>query len=217
MTGMIERSVPQRPDLDAAATVGGGIFRFEPRSNCGNLLLGLIARHARLESDIRFTPSRSAIFQFVAAAVEGFHHRGRHPILHFSADESPVEPLVRDPDDGVHDVIEALRLADDFRIAIEASLPKMVADHQDWMRVAAGVFAWLKPAAENGMHSNGVKIVRRDDASRDDLSALANAHSRAGDVADKERLTQVAASLHVKEIGPRRFVSLATDRSGQRH
>jgi len=85
------------------------------------------------------------------------------------------------------------------------------------MRVAAGVFAWLKPAAENGMHSNGVKIVRRDDASRDDLSALANAHSRAGDVADKERLTQVAASLHVKEIGPRRFVSLATDRSGQRH
>ena len=104
MTGVIERRLPQRPDFDAAAAVGGGIFSFEPRGNGGNFLLSLIAGHARLESHIRFRPSRPAIFQFVAA-VENFKHRGRHPILHAPADESPVERLGRDPDDGVHDVI----------------------------------------------------------------------------------------------------------------
>ena len=65
------------------------------------------------------------------------------------------------------------------------------------------------------MDSNGVKIVCGDDASVHDLGTLANAQSRAGDVADKEGLTQGAASLHVEEIGPRRFVSLVTHRSGQ--
>jgi len=112
MAGVIERRLPQRPDLDAAATVGAGIFSFEPRGNGGNFLLSLIAGHARLESHIRFRPSRAAIFQFVVA--ESFQHRGRHPELHAPADESPVEPHGRDTDDGVHDVIEPLCLADDF-------------------------------------------------------------------------------------------------------
>jgi len=65
----------------------------------------------------------------------------------------------------------------------------MVADHHDRMRVAAGVFAWLKAAAQNGMDSNRVKIVCGDDASGHDLGALANAQSRARDFADKEGLT----------------------------
>src|SRR5580704_3436015 len=141
MTCVIERRLPQRPDLDAAAAIGGGIVTFEPRGNGGNFLLGLTAGHARLESHVRFGPSRAAIFQFVVAGVESFQHRDRHPKLHGPADESPVEPLGSDPYDGVHDVIEALRLADDFWIASEVSLPKMVADHHDGMRVAAGVFA----------------------------------------------------------------------------
>jgi hypothetical protein len=45
-------------------------------------------------------------------------------------------------------VFETLRFAEDFWIALEAGLPKMVADHHDWMRVAACVFAWRKPAAQ---------------------------------------------------------------------
>ena len=64
----------------------------------------------------------------------------------------------------------------------------MVADHHDRMRVAAGVFAWLKAAAQNGMDSNRVKIVCGDDASGGDLDALTNAQSRAGDFADEEGL-----------------------------
>ena len=90
----------------------------------------------------------------------------------------------------------------------------MVADHHDRMRVA-GVFAWLKATAQHGMDSNRVKIVCGDDASGQDRGALANAQSCAGDVADKEGLTQGAASLHVEEIEPLRFVSLLTHRSGQ--
>jgi len=58
------------------------------------------------------------------------------------------ESFGRDPDDGEHDVVEALRLADDFWIALEAGLPKTVADHHDRMRVAAAVFASLKAAAQ---------------------------------------------------------------------
>src|SRR5215472_10928200 len=202
MTGVIEGRFPQRPDLDTAAAIGGGILRCEPRRNGGNFLLSLIPGHARLESHIRFTPSRPAVFQFVTAAVKGFDHRGRHPILHVPPHKSAVEPFGRYPDDGVHEIIEALGLADDCWIAGEAGLPKMVADHHDWMSVAAGVFAWLKAPAQNGMDSNRVKIVRGDDTSSDDLGALANAQSRPCYVAQKEGLTQGTASSHVEEIGP---------------
>src|SRR6516164_8377119 len=178
MTGVIEGRFPQRPDLDTSAAIGGGIFSCEPRRNGGNFLLSLIASHAGLESYIRFTPSRPAVFQFVAAAVKSFDHRGRHPILHGPPHKSPVEPLGRHPDDGVHDIVEALRLADDCWIADEAGLPKMIADHHDRMSVTAGVFTWLKAPAQNGMNSNRVKIVCGDNASPDDLGALAKAQGR---------------------------------------
>src|SRR6516162_5999708 len=185
MTGVIEGCFPQRPDPNIAAAIGGGIFSCEPRRNGGNFLLSLIAGHAGLESHIRFTPSRPAVFQFVAAAVKSFDHRGRYPILHVPPHKSPVEALGRHPDDGVHDIIEALRLADDCWIADEAGLPKMVADHHDRMSVTAGVLAWLKALAQNGMDSNRVKIVCGDDTSGDDLGALANAQGRARYVAQK--------------------------------
>src|SRR5215471_15874783 len=70
MTGVIERSVPQRPDLDAAAAVSCGIFSFELRCNRGNFLLCLTSGHSKLKSHIRFTPSCSPIFQLAAAAIE---------------------------------------------------------------------------------------------------------------------------------------------------
>src|SRR5215470_16692705 len=215
MTGVIEGRFPQRPDLDTAAAIGGGIFCCEPRRNGGNFLLGLIAGHARLEPHIRFTPSRAAVFQFSAGAVQCFDHRGRHPKLHGPTDERPVKSLGCDPDNGEHHVFEALRLADDSWITLEAGLPKMIADHHDRMSVTAGVFTWLKAAAHDGMDSNRIKVICRDDASPYNLGALANAQGRARYVAQKESLTQGAASLHVEEIGPRRLVSLATHRSGQ--
>src|SRR5580700_6297922 len=83
------------------------------------------------------------------------------------------------------------------------------------MRVAAGVFARLKTAPQNGMDSNRVKIVCGDDASGHNLGAFANAQIRSGYFADKEGLTQRAASLHVEEIGPRRFGFFVTHRSSQ--
>jgi hypothetical protein len=108
-----------------------------------------------------------------------------------------------------------LRFADDFWIALEARLPKMVADRHDRMPVGAGVFARLKTPAQNGMDSNRVKVVCGGDASSHDLGALANAQSRAGDGTDKNGPTKGAACLHVEQIGPRRLVSLLTHRSGQ--
>src|SRR6516165_5194642 len=217
MTGVIERRCPQRPDFDAAAAIGGGIFRFESRGNGRNFLLSLIAVHARLEPQEGFRPSRPAILQLVAARVENLQHRSRHPKLHAPADESPVKPLGRDPNDGVRGAVKTLRLADDFRVALEAGLPQMVADHYDRVRVAPGVFARRKAAAQYRMHSYGLKIVCGDDASGRDLGALANAQGRPGDGADKEGLTQGTAALQVPEIGPRGLVSLVTHRSGQRN
>ena len=74
MTGVIERRFPQRPDLDAAAAVRGGVLSREPRGNRRDFLLSLIAGHAELESHIRFRPSRAAIFQYAAAGIINFQH-----------------------------------------------------------------------------------------------------------------------------------------------
>src|SRR5256885_15007200 len=94
-------------------------------------------------------PARAAIFELVAAGLEDVLHGGGHPEVHAPADEGAVKAFAGDADDGVHDAVEALRLAHNLRIAAEAPLPQLVADHGDGMRALPLVFAGKEAAAEH--------------------------------------------------------------------
>src|SRR5256885_3049290 len=137
-------------------------------------------------------PARAAIFELVAAGLEDVLHGGGHPEVHAPADEGAVEALGGDADDGVHDAVKALRLADDLRIATEATLPELITDHRDRMRALTCVLLWKKPAAENRVHSDGIKIIRGDDAAGGALGAIADAERGAGNFADEDRFAERA-------------------------
>src|SRR6267142_3146565 len=85
------------------------------------------------------------------------------------------------------------------------------------MGVAPGVFARLESAAENRMYPKGIKIVRRYNAPCRDLGPVADAESRAHDLAHKKCVKQRAVSLQVSKIWPRNssMARLAARRSGE--
>src|SRR5213078_1961742 len=127
---------------------------------------------------------------------------GGHPEVHAPADEGAVKAFAGDADDGVHDAVEALRLAHNLRIAAEAPLPQLVADHGDGMRALPLIFAGKEAAAEHGRNADGVEVVGGNDAAGGALGPIADAECGAGDFADEERLAEGAASLEVLEIRP---------------
>src|SRR5207244_2827254 len=139
--GIIERGLPQRPQPDAAPAVSGRVTRLQTCRNCRDFLLCLCATGSRFESYIRFNPSRTAVFEFVPAALEGFLHRGWNPELHRPAYESSIESLWRHADDGVRHIIKALHLANDFRVAFKTIAPHLIADDDDRMGIAADILA----------------------------------------------------------------------------
>src|SRR6266705_1135639 len=85
------------------------------------------------------------------------------------------------------------------------------------MGVAPGILARLEAAAENGMDSDGVKIIRRYDASGGDLGAIADAESRAHDFGHNEGVKECAAPLQIEEIRPGKTgrLGLAARRAGE--
>src|SRR6185437_2687316 len=85
-------------------------------------------------------------------------------------------------------------------IAIEAVLPKLVADHDHGMRALALIFARQKAAAEDRVYADGVKVIGRDDAASGALGAIADAERSAGNLADEGRFAERTASLEVLEI-----------------
>src|SRR5260370_16756453 len=80
-------------------------------------------------------------------------------------------------------------------------------------RVMGGVGA----SPKNRMHYDRVKIIRRYDASGGDLGAIADAESRAHNLAHKKCVKQRAISLQVSKIWPRNssMARLAARRSGE--
>ncbi len=176
--------------------------RTEAPGDCGEFLLSLGEGDAGLEARVGFDPARAAIFELVAAGLEDVLHGGGHPEVHAPADEGAVKAFGGDADDGVHDAVEALRLADDLRIAAEAPLPQLVTDDGDGMRALPLVFAGKEAAAEHRGNADGVEVVGRDDAAGGALGTIADAERGAGDFTDEERLAEGAASLEVLEIGP---------------
>jgi len=56
------------------------------------------------------------------------------------------------------------------------------------MGIASEIFTWLKSAPEDGMDTDGVKIICGDDAASGDLSAVADAEGSARDFGDDERV-----------------------------
>ena len=148
--GIIERGLPQRPQPEAAPAVRGWVVGFQAGCDGRDFLLRLRARDARLESYIGFDPARAAVFEFISAAFEGFFHGCRNPEMHRPAYEGSVKSFRRDADDGVRNVIEPLRLADDLWIAFEAVAPKLIADDRDGMSVASYIFVRSKPRPSMG-------------------------------------------------------------------
>src|SRR6266478_481029 len=85
------------------------------------------------------------------------------------------------------------------------------------MSVPPCVFASLEPASNNGMDSNGIKIIRRYDASCRDLGPVTDAERRSHDFRYKKCVKQRATPLQVEEIWPRnqRSASLLARRSAE--
>ena len=71
---------------------------------------------------------------------------------------------------------------------MEAIAPKLIADDDDRVGVAAGFFLGLKAAAEDGMHSDRVEVVGRDEAAGCDLRVISIAQRRTRDRADEQVL-----------------------------
>ena len=122
-------------------------------------MLRLCASDPRLEPHISLNPSRAAIVEFVTAALEALLHGSRDPELHRPAHESPIESLGSDPNDGVRDIIEALRLANDFRVPFETLSPQLIADHYDRMGVAAYLLARFETTPQNRTNADRVEVV----------------------------------------------------------
>src|ERR1700737_3707167 len=85
------------------------------------------------------------------------------------------------------------------------------------MGVAPHVFAGLESAPKNWMNPDGIKIVRRYDASSGDLGAVASAERRPHNFRYKKCVKQRATPLQVEEIWPRnrRSASLPGRRSAE--
>ena len=99
--------------------------------------------------------------------------------------------------------VEHLSPADDSRIAVEALLPHLVADHRYRVGVAPEVLSRLEPAAQDRMDSQRLEIVGRHDAARRTLGPLADAEGRPRDPVHDERVEEPAALLEVGEVRPR--------------
>src|SRR5882724_10224798 len=74
------------------------------------------------------------------------------------------------------------------------------------MGVASEIFARLKSAAEDGMDTDGVKIICGDDAAGGDLGTVADAEGSAGDFGDDERVDERATFLQFEQFGPGNIV-----------
>src|SRR5882757_9714630 len=74
------------------------------------------------------------------------------------------------------------------------------------MGIASEIFARLKSAPEDGMDTDGVKIICGDDAASGDLGAVADAEGSAGDFGDDERVDERATFLQVEQFGPGNIV-----------
>ena len=103
---------------------------------------------------------------------------------------------------------EHLRLADDIRVAMKPVLPHLIADNGHWMRIATDVLADFEAAAEYGMDTDCVKIVRRYHAAGDALRAIADGQRRSGDFFGDERVSERAAAFEILEVWPRDVVSV---------
>src|SRR4029077_8702559 len=88
------------------------------------------------------------------------------------------------------------------------------------MRASPSVLARLESAPENRMHPNGIEIIRRNDAPRGALGAVADAQRRPGNLAHKQSFKKRGTSLQIGEVWPgkrcaARFVALRSTKSEQ--
>jgi len=95
--GVVERCLPQGPESHAASAIGGGVGGFQALRDRGELLLSLLLGDAGLEPRVGFYPARTAIFELVAAALEGVFHGNGYPEVHAPADKGTVKAFGATP------------------------------------------------------------------------------------------------------------------------
>src|SRR5207302_6343290 len=140
----------------------------------------LLNGDAGLQPREAFDPPGPAILELVRARRDVLRlHRGRHPELERIADKRTVKVFRRDADDRVRQAVDDLRAADHVRIAVEAFLPRPIADDDIGVRVEAEIVSRTKPPAENRTDAERVEVIRRHDAARDAFGAIPDAEVRA--------------------------------------
>src|SRR5262249_14763831 len=124
----------------------------------------------------------------------------------------------RDADNRVLNTVKKLSLAYDCGITFVAIFPRPVTDHCHWMCVSSDCFFRAKSAAENRLHSECVKIIRRYDANGCAFGAIADAQCRASNAIDNERLKERRVFFQIQKIGIRESIVSrhATRRADQR-
>src|SRR5690348_10853165 len=177
---MVEGGEPERKNPKVTACVRIRIGGREAGRHGGNFRLRLRTGDTGLEYHVALDPPRVPVVQRVTAA-QGLPHGSRNPELDITADECSVKILWRHADDGERHSVEALRLADDVRIAIEHVLPESIADDDDRIGVAASVLAGFESAAHNRADAERFEIIRGNDASGYALRAAANAERSSRD------------------------------------
>ena len=80
--------------------------------------------------------------------------------------------------------------------------PKLIADHYDRMRIAALILTWLEAAAENGMNTDSVEIVRRDNAAGRDFGVIADIQRAASNRSDESIVAERTVSAQIEKVGP---------------
>src|SRR5262249_16310783 len=150
--GVVERSLPEREELDPATAVRRRIIVLQPFRRGGNFFLRLGQGHAGLETREAFDPPRTPVFDFVPGTIEFLLHRRWNPKVKSVAHEGSIKSFGRDADDGEGNAVEPLCLPHDFRIAAKAVSPQLIADDDYGMSVAPDSFLRPEAAPERRTH-----------------------------------------------------------------
>ena len=106
------------------------------------------------------------------------------------------------PRHDVRNIFQALRLADDLRVAFEAIAPHLVTDDHYWMGIVAYVLAGFEAAPENRTNPDRFEIVGGNNAAGRNFGAASEIQRAGGNRRDKGVFAQRAVPAQVEEVRP---------------
>ena len=156
-----ERRAPQRVEIDSVhARMVARILRHQLLHQYFQLLRGACAADAGAKPSHRIEPGAAALFNLPNGGALADRDQ-RQPCIGSNAGLAADEPLRRHADDCERPLVDRDRLSHDGRVRCESRLPKGITQHQ--IGCAACICFFLRPekAAQEGLDSQHVKIIRR--------------------------------------------------------